>query len=192
MSRDILADWPDIVADPQGNIHVGFHGTGNSGKYGQDEAFYVRRPAVGLGAWSAWEQPVSLHPVNRATRQSYSYAPSLALDPETDTVVAVVFFDYQDQSHEAFDSDALLLRGGRLVGAPIALSRNAKTAIDANRGDDAVAPGSRPPRPALPAGRWAGLAGHPLHGANPGASRHSHYVIYQRREMTNLLKAGTQ
>jgi hypothetical protein len=193
MSRDVLADWPDIAADLQGNIHVGFHGTANSGKYGQDEAFYVRRPGAGLGAWSAWEQPVPLHPVNRATRQSYSYAPSLALDPESDSVVAVVFFDYQDQPHEAFDSDALLLRGGRLVGAPITLSRNAKTAIDANRADDALATwfASAAPRLYRPGdGRvWLDV----LYTAQtPERHGSPHYVIYQRRDVTEFLKAGTR
>ncbi|MDO8477673.1 MAG: hypothetical protein Q7W02_16030 [Candidatus Rokubacteria bacterium] len=193
MSRDVLADWPDIAADAQGNIHVGFHGTANSGKYGQDEAFYVRRPAAGPGAWSAWEHPVPLHPVNRATRRSSSYAPSLALDPETDTVVAVVFFDYQDQSHEAYDSDALLLRGGKIVGAPIMLSRNARTAIDAKRADDALASWfpTAAPRLYRPAdGRvWLDV----LYTAQtPERHGSPHYVIYHRRELTNLLKAGTQ
>ena len=46
MSRDVVADWPDIAADAQGNLHVAFHGTANSGKYGQDEAFYVRRTQI--------------------------------------------------------------------------------------------------------------------------------------------------
>ena len=50
-----------------------------------------------------------------------------------------LFFDYQDQNREVFDSDALLLRNGRLIGAPIPLSRNAKTALDAKRPDDALA-----------------------------------------------------
>ena len=127
--------------------------------------------------------------MNRATRQSHSYAPSLALDPESDSVVAVVFFDYQDQTHEAFDSDALLLRGGRLVGAPIALSRNAKTALDANRPDDALATwfASAAPRLYRQAdGRvWLDI----LYTAQtPERHDSPHYVIYQRREMTDLLK----
>jgi hypothetical protein len=188
-SKDVLADWPDIAADQQGNLHVGFHGTANSGKYGQDEAFYVRRPAAGPGAWNAWEQPVPLHPVNRATRQSYSYAPSLALDPVTDTVVAVVFFDNQDQSHEAFDSDVLLLRGGRVVGAPIPLSRNARGAIDANRGPDATASWFTTPAPRIyrqADGRaWLDV----LYTAQTPESHGSpHYVIYLRHEMTDALK----
>jgi len=191
MSRDTLADWPDIMADPHGNIHVAFHGTANSGKYGQDEAFYVRRPAAGPGAWSAWEQPVPLHPVNRATRQSYSYAPSLTFDPDTDTVAAVVFFDYQDQSHEAFDSDVVLLRGGKVVGAPIALVRNAKTAIDANHAADALATwfATAAPRLYRPAdGRvWLDV----LYTAQtPERHGSPHYVIYQRRELTDQLKSG--
>ena len=193
ISRDVLADWPDIAADAKGNIHVGFHGTANSGKYGQDEAFYVRRRAAGPGAWGAWEQPVPLHPVNRASRQSYSYAPSLALDPDTDTVVAVVFFDYQDQSHEAFDSDVMLLRGGKVVGAPIMLSRNAKTAIDANRADDALATwfATAAPRLYRPAGGrvWLDV----LYTAQtPERHGSPHYVIYLRREVTDLFKSGAR
>lgn len=193
MNRDVLADWPDIAADAQGNIHAAFHGTANSGKYGQDEAFYVRRPATGPGAWSAWERPVPLHPVNRAARHSYSYAPSLALDPESDTVVAVVFFDYQDQNHEAFDSDALLLRGGKVVGAPIPLSRNAKAAIDAHRGDDATASwfATAAPRLYRPSGGrvWLDV----LYTAQtPERHGSPHYVIYLRRELTDALKAGAR
>jgi hypothetical protein len=191
MSRDVLADWPDIAADRQGNLHVAFHGTANSGRYGQDEAFYVRRPAAGPGAWGVWERPVPLHPVNRATRQSHSFAPSLALDAESDTVVAVVFFDYQDQSHEVFDSDALLLRKGRLIGAPIPLSRNAKTALDAKRPDDALATwfASAAPRLYRAAdGRvWLDV----LYTAQtPEGHGSPHYVIYQRREVTDLLKSS--
>jgi hypothetical protein len=190
-SRDVLADWPDIAADRQGNLHVGFHGTANSGRYGQDEAFYVRRPAAGPGAWGVWERPVPLHPVNRATRQSHSFAPSLALDAESDTVVAVVFFDYQDQSREVFDSDALLLRNGRLIGAPIPLSRNAKTALDAKRPDDALATwfASAAPRLYRQAdGRvWLDV----LYTAQtPERHGSPHYVIYQRREVTDLLKSS--
>lgn len=189
MSRDVLADWPDIAADAQGNLHVAFHGTANSGKYGQDEAFYVRRPVAGPGAWGAWEHPVPLHPVSRATRQSYSYAPSLTLDPPSDTVVAVVFFDNQDQSHEAFDSDFLLLRGGRVVGGPIALSRNAKAAIDANRGDDALASwfATAAPRLYRPAtGRvWLDVL---FTAQTPERHGSPHYVIYQRRDVTDVLK----
>src|SRR5207245_3766547 len=113
--------------------------TANTGKYGQDEAFYVRRPVTGAGAWGAWESPVPLHPVNRAARLSHSYAPSLATDAESDTVLAVVFFDYLGQSHETYDSDALLLRGRRLVGGSIALGRNARGDIDARQGGEAAA-----------------------------------------------------
>ena len=189
MSRDVLADWPDISADRHGNIHVGFHGTANSGKFGQDEAFYVRRPAAGPGAWSAWERPVPLHPVNRAVRHSYSYAPSFSLDPTTDTVVAVVFFDNQDQSHEAFDADALLLRGGKIVGKPIPLTRNAKAAIDANRGDDALATWFTTPAPRVfrqADGRaWLDV----LYTAQtPERHNSPHYVIYLRHDLTDSLK----
>ena len=189
MSRDVLADWPDIAADRAGSIHVGFHGTANSGKYGQDEAFYVRRPATGPGAWGAWERPVPLHPVNRAAGHSQSYAPSFSLDPATDTVVAVVFFDNQDQSHEAFDADALLLRGGKIVGKPIPLVRNAKMAIDANHGDDALASWFTTPAPRIyrqADGRaWLDVV---YTAQTPERHGSPHYVIYLRHDLTDALK----
>ncbi|HUG37081.1 MAG TPA: hypothetical protein VML54_09045, partial [Candidatus Limnocylindrales bacterium] len=129
---DTLADWPDIAADRRGDIHVVFHGTANTGIYGRDEPFYVRRPSRGPGAWAGWEQPQALHPVNRAARHSYGFAPSLSLDSDGDTVVAVVFFARPDLPAEVFDSDAVVLRGGRIAGAPIPLSRMAETARDGN------------------------------------------------------------
>ena len=104
-------------------------------------------------------------------------------------MVAVVFFDYQDQSHEAFDSDVLFLRGGRLAAGPIALSRNAKTAIDAKRGDDALAawfPVAAPRLYRQGDGRvWLDV----LYTAQtPEGHKSPHYVIYQRREITESLK----
>jgi hypothetical protein len=134
---------------------------------------------------------VPLHPVNRATRQSHSFAPSLTLDPESDAVLAVVFFDYQNQNREVFDSDALLLRGGRLVGAPVALSRNAKTALDANRPDDALATWFASAAPRLyhqADGRvWLDV----LYTAQtPERHGSPHYVIYQRSDVRDILAGG--
>jgi hypothetical protein len=105
--------------------------------------------------------------------------------------VAVVFFDHQDQSREAFDSDALVLRNGHLIGAPIPLSRNAKTALDAQRPDDALATwfASAAPRLYRQAdGRvWLDV----LYTAQtPERHGSPHYVIYQRREMTDFLKSS--
>jgi hypothetical protein len=83
----------------------------------------------------------------------------------------------------------LLLRGGQLVGGPIALSRNARTAIDAKRGDDALATWFASPAPRLyrqADGRvWLDV----LYTAQTPESHGSpHYVIYQRREVTDSLK----
>ncbi len=185
MSRDALADWADIATDGQGNLNVGFHGTAISGTYGQDEAFYVRRPAAGSGAWGAWEHPVPLHPVSRATRQSHSFAPSLAIDREADAVVAVVFFEHLDLPREIFDSDAVILLSGRLVGAPIPLSRSAKRALEANRPQDALStwfPSAAPRLYRQADGRvWLDVlstAETPERHGSPS------YIIYQRHELT--------
>jgi hypothetical protein len=187
--RDSLADWPDIAVDRQGNLHVVFHGDVNSGVFGQDEAFYVRRPTDGPGVWGAWERPIPLHPVSQAARTSYSYAPSLAIDPASDAVLAVVFFGQQNQTHEAFDSDALLLRAGRVVGGPIPLSQNARTAIAAGRPDDALSTwfaGAAPWLYHSPGGRiWLDV----LYTARtPEAHASPHYVIYQRCDVTDRLR----
>lgn len=193
MSRDVLADWPDIAADRHGNLHMGFHGTATSGRYGRDEAFYVRRPAVGPGAWGPWERPVSLHPMHASTRHSHSFAPSLAVDPESDAVVAVVFFELLDLPREVFDSDAVILRGGRLVGSPIALSRAAQTALQASRPRDALStwfPSAAPRLYRQADGRvWLdvlSVAETPERHGSP------QYVIYQRYELTKLLEAGAR
>ncbi len=188
-SRDVLADWPDIAADQQGNLHVGFHGTINSGRHGRDEAFYVRRPASGPGTWGTWEQPVPLHPRDRATRDSYSFAPSLAVDPESDAVVAVVFFEHMDLPRGIFDSDALILRGGQPAAAPLALSRGAKSALDADSPRDALStwfPCAAPRLYRQPDGRvWLDV----LYTAEtPEHHRSYHYLIYQRVDVTDLVR----
>ena len=143
--------------------------------------------AFSFGAWANSDVP--LHPMNRAARHAQSYAPSFALDPATDAVVAAVFFDYQDQSHEAFDVDALVLRDGKIVGKPIPLSRNAKAAIDANRGDDALAAWFSTPAPRIyrqADGRaWLDV----LYTAQtPERHGSPHYVIYLRHDLTDALK----
>jgi hypothetical protein len=127
--------------------------------------------------------------VSQAARTSYSYAPSLAIDPASDAVLAVVFFGQQNQTHEAFDSDALLLRAGRVVGGPIPLSQNARTAIAAGRPDDALSTwfaGAAPWLYHSPGGRiWLDV----LYTARtPEAHASPHYVIYQRCDVTDRLR----
>jgi hypothetical protein len=187
--RDSLADWPDIAVDRQGNLHVGFHGTASSGRYGRDEAYYVRRPAAGPGAWGAWEQPVALHPVNQATRHSQSFAPSLAIDPSSDVVVAVVFFEHLDLPREVFDSDAVILRSGHLAGPPIELSRNATTAFNAQRPRDALSTWFPSAAPRLYHERDGRVWLDVLYTAETPERLHSyHYLIYLRRDITDLVR----
>jgi hypothetical protein len=188
-SRDVLADWADIAADGHGNLHVAFHGTATSGRFGRDEAFYVRRPASGSGAWGAWEHPVPLHPRGGAARYSYSFAPSLAVDPESDAVAAVVFFEHEDLPREVFDSDALILRSGKLIGTPIALSQGAKAALEAGRPRDALStwfPSAAPRLYRQADGRvWLDV----LYTAEtPQRHGSPHYLIYLRRDITDQLR----
>jgi hypothetical protein len=190
---DTLADWADIAVDARGTLHVGWHGTAHTGIYGRDEPFYLSRPSVAPGVWGAWQTPQALHPVNRAAGHSFSFAPSLSLDPAGAAVFAVVFFELQDLPREIFDSDALLLRGGKLVGEPLPLSRAARTALDAGRPRDALStwfPAAAPRLFRAADGRvWLDV----LHTAEtPERLRTPHFVIYQRREVTSLLGSAAR
>jgi len=90
---------------------VDFHGTVNSGRSGWHEAFNVRHPVAGHGAWNTCKTCQPLYLITRATGKSHSFALSLALDPESGAVIAVVFFDHEGLAQWTFESDALLLRG---------------------------------------------------------------------------------
>jgi hypothetical protein len=188
LSRDVLADWPDIAVDARGDIHVAWHGTANTGAYGRDEPFYIRRPAIGRGEWGAWEPPTSLRPVNRAGRQSFGFAPSLSMDPAADGVVATVFFETPDLPRGVFDSDAVLLRSGRIAAPPVALSRMAETALRQGKTADALSawfPTAAPHLFRSPDGRvWLDVL-YTAHTPEPHQS--SSYVIYQRRDITELV-----
>ena len=188
--RDVLADWADIAVDAGGSLHVAFHGTANTGIYGRDEAHYVRRPAAGPGAWGPWEAAKPLHPIDRAGGTLFSFAPSLAVAPEGDVVVAVVFFELRDYPREIFDSDAVIVRGGVVEGPPIPLSQMARRAA---RWQDAL-------------GNWFPSAAPRLHRSKDGRvwldtlqvaetpERHAspHPVVYQRLDLTDRMARETR
>ena len=185
---DVLADWPDIAVDRRDTIHVTWHGTANTHIFGNDEAFYARRAATGTGAWGPWDAPQPLHPVNRERRESFSYAPSLAVNADGDLALAVLFFQVTDAPPEVFDSAARLVRRGVVEGPPIPLSRAARRAIDAGRPQDALStwfPSAAPRLFRHPNGRaWLDV----LHtGETPKAHNSPHYVIYQRHDVTDAL-----
>ena len=183
--RDSLADWADIAVDAKGTLHVAFHGTANTGIYGRDEAYYVRRRATGAGAWGPWEAATPLHPVDRERGTLYSFAPSLGLAPEGDAVVALVFFELRDYPREIFDSDAVILRDGTVDGPPIPVSQMARRA---KRPADALGnwfPSTAPRLHRQPDGRlWLDT----LQVAETwGPHRTPHPVVYQRIDVTERL-----
>jgi hypothetical protein len=183
--RDALADWADIAVDATGNLHVAFHGTANSGIYGRDEAYYVRRPAAGPGAWGPWETAKPLHPIDRERGTLFSFAPSLGLVPDSDAVVALVFFELRGYPREIFDSDAVIIRDGAVEGPPIPVSQLARRA---KRWEDAL-------------GNWFPSAAPRIHRQADGRlwldtlqvaetpERHGapHPVVYQGIDLTDRL-----
>lgn len=188
---DILADWPDIAVDAKGNLHVAWHGTATTHIYGNDEAYYIRRPATGPDAWGAWGPVQPLHSINRAAGESFSYAPSLAVDAEADLAIAVLFYQVAGTAAEIFDSTARVLRGGVLEGTPIPLSRMARTARDARRPQDAMStwfPSAGPRLFRHANGRaWLDVLSAV---ETPPKHKAPYFVIYQAHEVTDLLRVG--
>ena len=185
---DILADWPAIAVDKKNNIHLVWHGTVNTHIFGNDEAFYAYRPATADGKWSNWNQPQSLHPMNRAKGEYHSFAPSLAVSDTGDLAVAVVFYDTTD-GERLLDYDARIIRNGTLDATPVLLSRLAR---------DTAAGGNQ--KEALSS--WFPVAGpilfrHPNGGlwldvlttvAVPEHHKSPHLIVYQGIELTNYLR----
>ena len=189
---DILSDWPHIAVDKSNNIHLAWHGTVNTHIFGNDEAFYSRRPATADGKWGNWNPPRSLHPLNAAKGEHYSFAPSIALDESGDLAIAVVFFDTTDGEH-LLDYDARLLRGGNIEGTPIVLSRLARMTAVGGKQKEALS-------------SWFPVAGPRLfrHAngrvwldvlttvATPEQHKSPHFVVYERTEVTNYLRKTTR
>jgi hypothetical protein len=184
---DILADWSDIVVDAGGHIHVAWHGTAKSHIFGNDEAYYLRRAANGPGVWGPWEPPQALHPVNPARGEYFSFAPALSTDVLSGLTLALVFFDTDAGGRYLFDTDAVLLRNGLVEGAPVPLSRMARAGAAARsprEGLSAWFPTTMRRLSREPDGRaWLDV----LTALVPPEHHHSPvYVIYQRREVTDL------
>jgi hypothetical protein len=183
--RDALADWADVAVDPNGNVHVAFHGTANTGIYGRDEAYYVRRPATSRGTWGPWEEAKPLHPINREGGTLYSFAPSMGLAPDGDAVVALVFFELRGYPREVFDSDAVIVRGGVVEDPPIPVSQMARRA---KRPEEALGnwfPSTAPRLHRQPDGRvWLDTL---QVAETPEAHGAAHPVVYQRIDLTQRL-----
>lgn len=109
---DMLADWVRIAADHTGALHLTWHGTRISHKFGDDDAYYAwRKPGA------AWQTPVQLVAQDPAHGILFSYAPSLALDGER--ALPLVFYNVLAGSDWiGFDSALASFRNGR-IEAPL-------------------------------------------------------------------------
>ncbi len=115
----VLADFPSIRIDHRDGIHVAWHGTATTRKFGADETHYRYRAAAAGGGWEAWRAEQTLWP-NDPARSQGAYGPTLTLDPATDTVIALSFF----VDGGGFEHTGLrFLRGGELRGDPLVLSK---------------------------------------------------------------------
>lgn len=122
---DVLADWIDIDVDASDNIHIAWHGSINTHIFGNDESFYVRKPATGPGTWVAdWEQWVELHPQNPPLNHYFSWCPTLCTDALSDLAVCILFYNTQavDGTDALYQSAFRAVRGGVLEGASVDLS----------------------------------------------------------------------
>jgi hypothetical protein len=184
---DSLADWADVAVDDAGTIHVAWHGPVNGHIFGNDEAFYARRPASGAGDWGAWESPVPLYPKDPAKGHTFSYAPSLCTDASSSFVLAVVFFETTpghpgvpgDTGSQLFDSILRVIRSGKPAERPIELTSMAR------HGMSTWFPCAGPRLFRHPSGRaWLDVLQTTTTPADAGDP--FHFVIYQRREVTGL------
>jgi len=184
---DILSDWPHIAVDKSNNIHLAWHGTVNTHIFGNDEAFYMRRPATADGRWGNWDPPRSLHPLNPAKGEYYSFAPSITFDESGDLAIAVVFFDTTD-GEQLLDYDARVLRSGNVEAAPIVLSRLARMTSAGGKRQEALRSWFPIAAPRLfrhANGRvWLDVL---TTVATPEPHKSPHLVVYERTEVTNYL-----
>ncbi|HUB94395.1 MAG TPA: hypothetical protein VL993_00670, partial [Stellaceae bacterium] len=131
--EDILADWPRLAIGDDGTLHLAWHGTEASHICGNDHAYYRRLPALAPGRWAEhWDDPQALMPQSLMKGQTFSYAPSIALDG--DVAMPLVFYQVDNGSDPiGFDSAARVVRNGKLEGDPIPVTQWISTSIDQHR-----------------------------------------------------------
>jgi hypothetical protein len=176
---DILSDWLDIAVDQNDDLHVAWHGTVNSHAFGEDEAFYIRRPATGPATWSAtWDPYVSLWPAS----SGLSFAPSISVDSVSRSAFPVVFYD-TSTSYE-FDSNFKLISSGVWDGNP-ALPLTTMAAD--GHGLSSWFPCAAPELYTHVNGRvWLDAVATDW----PAESTSDMIIVYQRREVTSLVRAS--
>jgi hypothetical protein len=192
-SWDSLADWADVAVDEVDNVHLAWHGPVNTHIFGNDEAYYTRRPASGKGSWRAWETPSALYPKDESKGHFFAYAPSLCTDALTKLVFPVVFFETTpghpgvpgDTGDQVFNSIFRIVRDGILEGVPIELTSMAQY------GMSTWFPCAAPRLFHHANGRtWLDVlqtTTTPKKNDDP-----FYFIIYQRREVTDLLQRSRQ
>lgn len=107
-SDDVLADWVRIACDRTGALHLTWHGTRISHKFGNDDAYYAWQKPGGR-----WQIPVQLVAQDPSHGILYSYAPSLAIDGNR--ALALTFYNVLANSDwVGFDSVLASLRNGQM------------------------------------------------------------------------------
>lgn len=178
---DVLADWVRIAADRQGGLHLTWHGTYYSRKFGNDSSFYAFKKAGG-----DWSSPVRLVPQTPGIR--FSYAPSLTL--VGDRAFALTFYEgVTGADSPGFDSRLVPLRNGRVDGPPIPVTQFVSAAISAKHPEVSMGPrfpGAAPNPWRTPDGRTGldilELIQSPFQPNGPSV------VIYQRLDLTAALR----
>lgn len=181
-SDDVLADWVRISADQQGALHLAWHGTAASRKFGDDSAYYTWRNARG-----AWVSPVRLTPADPALGMQFSFAPSLTIDG--DRALALTFYGVSDgPNFIGFDSTIALLRNGRIDGPLIPVTQFVRRAIAAKRPELALSARFPAAAPALwhsPDGHlWLDILELLKSDFQPGGA---HLIVYHRLDLSAAL-----
>ena len=124
---DVLADWVRIASDSTGALHLTWHGTRISRKFGNDDAYYAWRKPGG-----SWQTPIQLVPQDPTHGVLFSYAPSLALDG--DRALALTFYNVLSNSDwVGFDTALATLRNGRMETPLRPVTQFVRAAIDARQ-----------------------------------------------------------
>ena len=178
---EILSDWVDIAVDADDNLHVAWHGSVNTHAYANDESFYMRRQATGPGSWSAaWDPYLSLWP----TSSGFSFAPSLSIDPVSGFVLPIVFYD--TTTSYVFDSFFKFMQNGTWDGRP---ATPLTTMAADGYGLSSWFPCAAPRLRVQPSGKiWVDAVATDW----PAESSADMIVVYQRREVTNLVLPITE
>jgi hypothetical protein len=178
---DVLADWVRIAADEQGGLHVVWHGTATSRRYGKDAAFYSWRSRDG-----SWQLPIRLINEDPTRGNLSSFAPALSLDGEH--ALPLTFYDvYSGPKWAGFDSGFAVIRRGAIEAPFVPVTQFVRTGVEGRKLEAALSNRFPSPAPVVwhgPDGRlWLDVLERLKVESEPGA----HLIVYQRLELTPSL-----